>query len=96
MQWLWLAYWEFIYFACILSVAIIWRPNENNVHYAYSTQLPQDAQSAGQERDDDDMVKLEEMEGSKEKEEGEEEDDDDTKYSDEVSLDDSSSAKSLW
>jgi len=67
MWWLWLAYWEFVYFACVMSVAIIWRPNENNVQYAYSTQIPQmddggTTDSPGREKKykDDKMVKLEE------------------------------------
>lgn len=60
LQWLWLAYWEFVYFACVLSVSIIWRPSENNMLYAYSTQLPQ-TETAGEARQDDVMVQLEDV-----------------------------------
>lgn len=38
--WLWDTYWEFVYFAVALAIAIIWRPNENNKLYAFSEQIP--------------------------------------------------------
>jgi hypothetical protein len=70
LQWLWLAYWEFIYFACVLSVTIIWRPAENNKLYAYSTQLSQGEGGTSEVREDDVMVKLEDMGEGDEREEG--------------------------
>jgi len=44
--WTWDAYWQFVYFACVFSVALIWRPSGNNKAYAYSMQLPTDESGA--------------------------------------------------
>jgi len=40
--WLWDTYWEFFYFTIAFAIAIIWRPSEHNLDYAYSEQLPSD------------------------------------------------------
>eukprot|EP01128_Nolandella_sp_AFSM9_P005638 TRINITY_DN2762_c0_g1_i2.p1 TRINITY_DN2762_c0_g1~~TRINITY_DN2762_c0_g1_i2.p1 ORF type:complete len:584 (-),score=98.60 TRINITY_DN2762_c0_g1_i2:82-1629(-) len=34
--WLWETYWEFFYFAVLVYLAVVWRPNELNLRYAYS------------------------------------------------------------
>jgi len=34
-SWLWQGYWELVYCACILFVAWVWRPNEDNKRFAY-------------------------------------------------------------
>jgi len=40
--WVWNAYWELSYLALTLVVAYLWRPNENNLRYAFSAQIPQE------------------------------------------------------
>jgi len=34
-SWLWQGYWELVYCACILFIAWVWRPNEDNKRFAY-------------------------------------------------------------
>jgi len=51
--WLWNSYWEFIYFACVLVVAWIWRPTSQNHRYAYSQLVVDDI-------DDGEVVELDE------------------------------------
>jgi hypothetical protein len=38
--WLWDAYWEWVFFAVTITIAILWRPNINNKRYAFSVELP--------------------------------------------------------
>jgi len=38
--WIWNAYWQLSYLALTLLVAFLWRPNANNLRYAFSTQIP--------------------------------------------------------
>eukprot|EP00009_Paramoeba_aestuarina_P001926 CAMPEP_0201511356 /NCGR_PEP_ID=MMETSP0161_2-20130828/3833_1 /ASSEMBLY_ACC=CAM_ASM_000251 /TAXON_ID=180227 /ORGANISM="Neoparamoeba aestuarina, Strain SoJaBio B1-5/56/2" /LENGTH=314 /DNA_ID=CAMNT_0047906823 /DNA_START=631 /DNA_END=1572 /DNA_ORIENTATION=+ len=35
-SWVWLVFWNIVYFILLLLVAILWRPQENNTRYAYN------------------------------------------------------------
>jgi len=47
--WIWNAYWELSYLALTLVVAYLWRPNDNNLRYAFS-QIPQEEKGKSKER----------------------------------------------
>lgn len=54
--WAWDAYWQFVYFACVLSVAMIWRPSAHNASYGYSNQIPVEDDSHPVDEGDDDLA----------------------------------------
>lgn len=44
--WLWETFWEFFYFAVAVAIAVIWRPNEKNLRYAFANEIPTDEMAA--------------------------------------------------
>jgi len=83
--WLWEGYWEFIYAACIIFVAWVWRPTENNLRYAYSEV------GRGDDEDMDHAVPLEDIDDEKDEKEEKKPKKDESSIS--VSSDDSAEGK---
>jgi len=39
--WLWSGIWHLLYLAILISIAVLWRPTDNNTRYAYSEVAPE-------------------------------------------------------
>lgn len=44
--WLWETFWEFFYYVVAFAIAVIWRPNEKNLRYAFANEVPTDEMAA--------------------------------------------------